>query len=223
MKRILVVPDVHGRTFWKEAEQNINEVDQVIFLGDYVDPYPYESDVNCDEDALIDNFKNIIQFAKSHADKVVLLIGNHDAHYIDDNPDIRSSRYSGSMKNTFAKLIKDNAGLFNKAHYVGNILFSHAGVTSGWLDYNGFTANPTAESVYKFIQDSTYAELCQVGGSRGGMFPYGGPMWADIREHYRSDIPFEQIVGHTQGTKMIEINNVRCVDTHDVYLFEIED
>ena len=39
-KRILVIPDVHGRTFWKEPVcKLIESVDKVIFLGDYLDPY----------------------------------------------------------------------------------------------------------------------------------------------------------------------------------------
>lgn len=42
MSKILIVGDVHGRTFWQEAKNLINEMDRVIFLGDYLDPYSYE-------------------------------------------------------------------------------------------------------------------------------------------------------------------------------------
>ena len=42
MSKILIVPDIHGRKFWHEAEELINEVDKVVFLGDYLDPYGYE-------------------------------------------------------------------------------------------------------------------------------------------------------------------------------------
>ena len=39
-KKILVVPDVHGGIFWKEPVENyLNQVDRVVFLGDYLDPY----------------------------------------------------------------------------------------------------------------------------------------------------------------------------------------
>ena len=38
-KKVLVVPDVHGRLFWKEpVERYLEEVDRVVFLGDYLDP-----------------------------------------------------------------------------------------------------------------------------------------------------------------------------------------
>ena len=34
-KRILVIPDVHGRLFWKEpVKQYMDIVDRVVFLGD---------------------------------------------------------------------------------------------------------------------------------------------------------------------------------------------
>ena len=42
MSKILIVPDVHGRKFWHKAIEMIDEVDQVVFLGDYLDPYSHE-------------------------------------------------------------------------------------------------------------------------------------------------------------------------------------
>ena len=45
-KRILVVPDVHGHTFWKEpVNKYIDQVDRIVFLEDYLDPFRYESDI----------------------------------------------------------------------------------------------------------------------------------------------------------------------------------
>ena len=36
-KKILIVPDVHGRKFW-EVVKEYNDV-PIVFLGDYLDPY----------------------------------------------------------------------------------------------------------------------------------------------------------------------------------------
>ena len=77
--RILVVPDVHGRVFWKEPiKKYLNVVDRVVFLGDYLDPYE-------DEDGLADdiyqNLMEIIALKQENMEKVVLLKGNHDQHY----------------------------------------------------------------------------------------------------------------------------------------------
>lgn len=42
-KQIIVVPDVHGRVFWKEpVREYLDVVDRIIFLGDYLDPYENE-------------------------------------------------------------------------------------------------------------------------------------------------------------------------------------
>lgn len=43
MKQILVVPDIHGRVFWKEPiKKYLDVVDRIVFLGDYLDPYEDE-------------------------------------------------------------------------------------------------------------------------------------------------------------------------------------
>lgn len=68
---MLIVPDVHGRTFWKDViDSNLS----VVFLGDYTDPYPQEE---ISKKQTIDNFKEIIEFAKENKNRVTLLLGNH--------------------------------------------------------------------------------------------------------------------------------------------------
>ena len=38
--KILVIPDVHCRKFWRQCIfDNIDKVEKVVFLGDYFDPY----------------------------------------------------------------------------------------------------------------------------------------------------------------------------------------
>ena len=37
--RFTVIPDVHGRPFWRDAVLDV-ETTPVVFLGDYLDPYP---------------------------------------------------------------------------------------------------------------------------------------------------------------------------------------
>ena len=41
--KILVIPDIHGRCFWRLHVNNIDKYDKVVFLGDYVDPYGPEN------------------------------------------------------------------------------------------------------------------------------------------------------------------------------------
>ena len=75
INKVIIVPDVHGRTFWRLAKEKVDEVDKIVFLGDYLDPYPAEGITT--EDA-IKEFEEIIEFKKNYNDKVILLYGNHD-------------------------------------------------------------------------------------------------------------------------------------------------
>lgn len=72
--KVLVIPDVHGRKFWKKPCSEIENFDHIVFLGDYLDPYDFEH-ISV-EDAIV-NFEEIIDFAKGNSDKVTLLLGNH--------------------------------------------------------------------------------------------------------------------------------------------------
>ena len=36
---IAIIPDVHGRRFWTQIKNRVDDFDKIIFLGDYLDPY----------------------------------------------------------------------------------------------------------------------------------------------------------------------------------------
>ena len=80
-QKLLIIPDVHGRTFWKEALESDN-YKKVIFLGDYVDPYWFEG---IDNFTAIFNFKDILSQKTKDPDRIVLLLGNHDLSYYSDH------------------------------------------------------------------------------------------------------------------------------------------
>ena len=66
--KYIVVPDVHGRDFWIEPCQHIEEFDKVIFLGDYHDPYTFQ----VSEDTSRHRFRDILlPFVLEHKDKVI--------------------------------------------------------------------------------------------------------------------------------------------------------
>ena len=39
---MIVIPDVHGRSFWCQAFNEYLGKEHILFLGDYLDPYAYE-------------------------------------------------------------------------------------------------------------------------------------------------------------------------------------
>ena len=135
-KQILIIPDVHGRTFWKEAINKFpkNEFPnmEIIFLGDYLDPYTGYEDIN-KEQAYV-NFKEIIEVAQND-ERITLLIGNHDWHYFVYLDDCRIDKL---RERNIEKIFIDNIQLFrlSKTIEINNhkYVFSHAGITYDWLN-----------------------------------------------------------------------------------------
>ena len=59
--KLTIIPDVLGRPFWRDAVKDVADT-PVIFLGDYLDPYP--QDMVTWEDAL-QGLHDIIELKKS--------------------------------------------------------------------------------------------------------------------------------------------------------------
>lgn len=131
----LIIPDVHGRTFWKDAlvefpKESFQDL-SIVFLGDYIDPYDFEGITKKDA---IKNFEEIIEIAKEDK-RIHLLIGNHDMHYWFDAH--FKCRYDRNNSHKIKDLFLQNFTLFNIAYEekIDDVkyLYTHAGVTSFWL------------------------------------------------------------------------------------------
>ena len=128
MSKVLIIPDVHGRPFWRKAKEKINSVDKVVFLGDYLDPYGYEG---ITRENAIEEFKEIIQFKVDNPDKVILLLGNHDCAYCYDFGS--ASRYDYANAELIKEMFENFKSLFQLKYFSEGILYTHAGVTNDWL------------------------------------------------------------------------------------------
>lgn len=226
--KTLIIPDVHGRKFWKKAVRLIDSVDHIVFLGDYVDPYKWEGISKKDA---IDNFKEIIDFAKEHENKVTLLYGNHCLHYVFDT----FNRYaSGGRIDTLnflniKQMYTDNSSLFKLAYELEDngvkYLFSHAGVCKSWYElHKDLIGELNANNLNKLLDnDEGIKALCDIGYSRGGYEKDGGSMvWADINDHSSNYIEyFYQIFGHTQQeSKEVICKHYACLDVRKCFLLE---
>ena len=120
---VLIVPDVHGRKFWLPA---LDYQGDVIFLGDYTDPYPQEGFKEADA---YQGLLKIIEFKQKNPDRVTLLIGNHEMHYY--NNALASGRFSKEYYPKYHELLmgEETKGLFQLCKQIDNYLFIHAGVT----------------------------------------------------------------------------------------------
>ena len=103
---LLIIPDVHGRIFWREALE-ANNFSHVIFLGDYTDPYSHEG---ISQNDAYKELQDIITYAKEHRETTTMLLGNHDMHYKSElfNRWAQGSRHSYYMSNQYEKIFNDN-------------------------------------------------------------------------------------------------------------------
>lgn len=223
--KILFVADVHGRDFWREPVMETlkeNEDAKIIFLGDYVDPYPFDFEEEKEKDEnfnfkkkAIDVLNEIIDLKYNYPDRIILLIGNHDAGYC-ISEDICSSRHDYLNGNIINEIFRENRNEFQLAYEENingtNFLFSHAGISKQWIDYNFNTSKTvvTKKNIVDFLNNAWLVKnifvlnkLGQYDNFRGlSIYKYGSPIWADIRAMYKLTpeelLDSYQIVGHTQ-------------------------
>ena len=212
MKDIIINPDIHGRTFWKEGP-DIKSVDKVIFLGDYLDPYSWEG---ITRRQAIDNFNEIMEFKRANMNKVVLLLGNHDLQYVD--PGIGRSRMDSTNRRDIHSTFISNKRLFQLGYtleYEGkNISFTHAPILKSWVTEVNQHVKVLPDDIEGIIEElnkrwlsSDIYSLPILGGLlsfcsryRGGYDRTSSPIWADIRDFKRTEAfdDWYQIYGHTQ-------------------------
>lgn len=214
----IVIPDVHGRTFWRDAIEQYPDLD-VVFLGDYLDPYPWEHISSVDA---ISNFNDILQFKEKNKDRVTLLLGNHDFSYI--YPGICNCRKLYDDAEMISAMFEDgfSDGMFEMCKMLpgDRVLLSHAGIQLGWLNkwLNMIVDDLSFDNLLeggidtkvlrefadvinekcKSKSDDFFRSLRDVSFWRGGEEIAGSMVWADMREFFNYNKEIYQIFGHTQ-------------------------
>jgi len=250
MGKILTIGDVHGRdkwifhthgspyefNHWKIAVENgapgddpfwndlpYMQFDKIIFIGDYVDSYDLNNEI------ILNNLKNIVFFKKMVPNKVILLLGNHDIQYFIH--DQICSGYRGEMYHDLNPIFRDPELGFKIAHLEkdteGNkYLWTHAGVTRGWLKEVRDEVFQNGYRFYDIIKDFENAEIDEflnmllqiknpnifnVDAYSGGIAEWAGPLWVRPFVFNNDGVHgLNQIVGHTPQAA-IKVHNVKGV------------
>lgn len=230
----IIFPDLHGRSFWRDAFKNNCEWDSqtYIFLGDYFDPYRAESITPA---TAISNWNELTLCLKEHSDKnIIFLMGNHDAQYINKLFYLygRGSRYSKRYCCKIHQLL-DRVNLriaYEMSVGRKKILLTHAGVTKPWYkEHSELIGSLSAENLNHLMSsDQGWNALSDVSFYRGGGQPYGSPLWADSEEFTNEnikDIPYDlQIVGHNQqrDDEFKTYGNIVDLDCHHAFALTTE-
>lgn len=208
--KLLCVGDLHTKQHILDAIQpRFAEYERVVFLGDYCDDW-----VAMPEDSYY-LLKSLVELKQQQPERIILLLGNHDLS------EWLGSRFScsGFNYNTHA-LVKpffdEHQDLFQLAFCWHKIVFTHAGITTGWLrslphiklkeirqtlkDNPAWLTELFNESLTKTddpVAQTIFNAFAQAGPARGGSGA-PSPIWADKKELLADPAPFlAQIVGHT--------------------------
>ena len=207
--KLVVIGDIHGRDIWKQiVAKEHDDTDEFIFVGDYFDSFTVKG---IDQ---INNFLDIIEFRNTSIyHKVTLLIGNHDHHYYPGVDDSGTSGYQTLLAPSIKHVVGDNKQYLQAAYQVGEFVFTHAGLSSEWLDdsIEGWNTDNVVEKVNELFQYQpnkiAYRSYKQVGDQIYGAQGYGnetfqGPLWirptalmTANKKTLRKKII--QVVGHT--------------------------
>jgi UDP-2,3-diacylglucosamine pyrophosphatase LpxH len=203
--KTVVIGDIHGRDCWKQIVID-EQPDRVIFIGDYFDSY---DDYTAAEQMW--NFEQIINFKlirESVQSEVIILVGNHDFHYVDG-----SEHYSGYQFGAapgINDLLFNNMKHMQMAYEMDGYLFTHAGVSNDWYTYWMKMLHLEGDNVADNINEMWKASSRPFRFA--GFNPYGdskesSPIWIRPkslqkanRDTFRDQ--FIQVVGHTQQKKV---------------------
>ena len=202
--KTIILGDIHGRSNWKTILDVHQDIERVIFMGDYFDSF------NISGVEQLHNFNEIIRFKEETDKEVIMLIGNHDHHYMDAGETY--SGYQASMKWSFQEAIKNNMHHLQIGYILDNILFTHAGVSPIWMDntfkqWSPDTITEQLNELYKFQPRSF--NFSHLSFDPTGDSIEQGPLWIRPRSLMGSNKGdnglrkhFIQVVGHTQ------VNNI---------------
>lgn len=211
MKRFLIIPDQHGRNYWKKFgdlpeifEQEAfygydvplikPKFDKYIFLGDYCDSFTKDST------EIKNNLIDVIKFKKYYPDHVILLWGNHEIHYLYSAQKHGCSGFRPLMWFDLNEIFRKYRLLFQYAYQYDNYLFTHAGVHKGWYEYRFkfFDDQKTLGDSLNWGFEQNLEEMFDVGHIRGGMQKVGSPLWVDKKLSSKKPLKgYHQFVGHT--------------------------
>lgn len=213
--KTLMIGDIHGRNQWKYITAN-EEYDKVVFLGDYFDTHE-----NVSHEEQLKNFEDILTFKSDSPDKVILLYGNHDHSYYNNE---RCSGYNVAYADKISEILKeaDQISYLQAVHVQDDIIMSHAGVSEYWLTNVAHLDNP-ADITMDDLSIFNFNYLT-------GIDYYGdtisqSPIWIRPQSLISNLLPgYRQIIGHTSFLKPVILSEkVYCNDLMPLYYIMVED
>lgn len=210
--KIVSIGDIHGSSAWKNISIKENDADKFVFIGDYFDSHNGGYSPN----RQIENFKDILEFKRQNPNKVILLIGNHDFHYLNGTYETYS-KYQAGYSNEINKLLEGalSEGLMQMCFVEGNFVFTHAGVTKTWVENNDIDVS-NLESSINSLFNTKRTSFCFSKGpnfSKIGDDVTQSPIWVrpvSLNEDMIDNVIC--VVGHTRQQTICRYGNIVLTD-----------
>jgi hypothetical protein len=214
--RTLVLGDIHGHNSWVDIV-NKERFDKIVFLGNYFDSH--NKSISSEDQYY--NYKAIRELKLSLKDDCILLLGNHDYHYLHEGP--MYSGYKPFTYNMVHDLLVDDYSnkMIVPIHMMDNIILSHAGISSVWM--RDIAKLQNIEDINKLPLE--YFDFNTVGGFN----PYGdsitqSPIWIRPKSLLQSRVEgYKQIVGHTTLSSPMNDSDIWFNDLLPSHYIIIED
>ena len=211
MANLIAIGDIHGRDVWKQICAT-EQVDQVVFVGDYFDTHESISPRKQKK-----NFKELVEFKKRHLHKVILLVGNHDFHYLGYTGQ-QYSGYQPACANEFSGILKTaiDEGLMQMCYTQSNVAFTHAGITNTWAEASQIDLENLETSVNELFNTKPSAFEFTAGNRKDatGDDISQTPIWVRPNSLQKDAIEgYVQVVGHTMQYHLKKLGDIYLIDT----------
>ena len=210
--KIVALGDTHGRVLWEEIVKKNKDADKIIFIGDYFDTH---YDISVDQQ--IENFTKILEFKKNNMEQVVLLLGNHDFHYLNE----AQEKYSGFQQFKYVDINEIlqpavKSGLVQMCFQHDKYVFTHAGVTKTWALGNKIRTGHLEEDINNKIYEDAPAFRFTMGYnySQTGNDVTQSPIWVRIPSLFGDSIDdITYVIGHTTQENIVITDKIIAIDT----------
>ena len=210
--RILVIPDIHLKTWIFDRAEDIlkaDKADRAVCLMDIPDDWDMEFQI----EMYRKTFDIAIEFAKNYPD-TLWCYGNHDVSYPWGRLETGYSPYAEHT--VMSKLEELENSLQNPSqiaiiHRVDNVLFSHGGLTVDFLRrLNADLPDADIDEVVAAVNET----------SQNNLWNDGSPLWLRSQNKtvnaFRNDT-YTQVVGHTPVERIFEKDGIISTDVFSTY------
>lgn len=200
--RVGFISDLHGNNVVSQVEDLIckENLDKLIYAGDYFDSFVHTTK------HILESFKELA-YSSLNNSRIVLLIGNHDAHYFlhgDLAKECRGSGYRANLLFHVQELYLRYINGFYAAYNADGILYTHAGLTQSAFEYYYVNHRikpcdyPNLADYFNDLWKYTPGMITQIGADRQGYHKHGSILWTDKNTLINDMlVNTTQVVGHS--------------------------